>query len=34
MAKDIEQKQLTFDDELESRRVASDSFLLSAKLVK
>lgn len=34
MVKNIEIKQNTFEDELEVRRSALDSFLLSAKLVK
>jgi hypothetical protein len=34
MVKNIELKQNTFEDELEVRKSALDSFLLSAKLVK
>jgi|LakMenEpi03Aug12_release.lakeMendotaPanAssembly.Ray.scaffolds.fasta_scaffold1383164_2 hypothetical protein len=34
MVKNIESKQNNFKDELEARRFALDSFLVSAKLVK
>lgn len=34
LAKNIELRQTTFDDEIETRRVALDSFLLNASSVK
>ena len=34
LAKGIEQKQLTFQDDMESRRVLLDSYLTSAKCLK
>ena len=34
IAKNIEHKQLTFEDEMESRRTALDTFLLSTRNLK
>lgn len=34
LAKNIEQKQITFEDEIEARRAVLDSFLLNANSLK
>jgi chromosome segregation ATPase len=34
MGRDIENRQSTFDDEIEGRKVTLDTFLLNAKYLK